>query len=130
MCSDGDTELGFGGFVVEEHEESRRTFEEEFGGDEEKYFEHRSNAFRWTCCGVDAEIGEYGCDHHGNPRAPGPCKCDYCRAGRPLSERVWRNKVGSQAAKGLERTLRRGRSGPSTPAGELNWVMRGIFHDD
>ena len=129
-CMDEDCgeELGFGGFVASEEEETRRRFEQKYGGDEARYFAYRPSGFRWTCCGVPADIGNYGCDHHGDPRATRPCSCDFCRAGRPLSDRIWRKKLASQAARGLERTLCRGRSGPSTPGGDMNFAMRAMFH--
>ena len=126
---DGD-ELGFAGFVASEDEEVRREFQDKYGGDEARYFEYRPEGFRWTCCGVAADIGTYGCDHHGDPRAPSACRCDFCRAGRPLDEGTWRRKLASQAARGLEGTLCRGRHGPSTPGGDLNWAFRGIFHPE
>ena len=122
-----DEELGFAGFVASEEEETRRNFQEKFGGDEAKYFAYKPDGFHWTCCGVDASTGEYGCDHHGDPRAPGPCRCDFCRAGRPLDDGAWRRKLASQAARGLEATLCRGRAGEATMGGEMNWAMRDFF---
>ena len=127
---DGGEELGFGGFVASEEEETRHDFEVRFGSDEARYFKHNPHGFRWTCCGVSADVGTYGCDHHGDPRAPGPCKCDFCRAGRPLSEREWRNKLASQAAHGLEGTLCRGRAGAASAAGEMNWAFRAMFRGE
>ena len=130
-CNDENgEELGFGGFVASEEEETKREFEVKFGSDEARYFKHNAHGFRWTCCGVSADVGTYGCDHHGDPRAPGPCKCDFCRAGRPLSDREWRNKLASQAARGLEASLCRGRAGPASAAGEMNWAFRAMFRGE
>lgn len=91
------------------------------------YFSRRPGGFRWTCCGVTADCGEFGCDHHGDPRAPTPCRCDFCRAGRPLDDDTWRRKLASQAARGLEATLRRGSQGAPQPGGEINWAFRQMF---
>ncbi len=127
-CTDGDgDELGFGGFVASEEEETRKSFNETYGGDEARYFAHRPEGFRWTCCGVPFDIGGYGCDHHGDPRAPGPCRCDFCLAGRPLDDEIWRQKLASQAARGLESTLRRGGQGQATAGGDMNWALREAF---
>jgi len=48
----------------------------EMDGDEKKLFEYWPQAFRWTCCGVSAEM-TWGCDHHGSGRKP--CTCDFCK---------------------------------------------------
>jgi len=55
-CTDEDgDEVGFGGFCASEHEDNKRTFEVEFGGDEARYFEHNSHGFRWTCCAAASQ---------------------------------------------------------------------------
>ncbi|KIM38928.1 hypothetical protein M413DRAFT_447585 [Hebeloma cylindrosporum] len=67
-------ELGWGGVCVEESEDHKRKFEEEFGGDEERFYKYWPQGFRWTCCGTDADM-KWGCDHHGTGSRP--CTCDY-----------------------------------------------------
>lgn len=101
-----DMELGWGGVVREEAAEHKEKFEKEYGSDKGKFCEYWPGAFRWTCCGMRAIEGWAGCDHHGHPDAPSPCTCDFCKAGRPLSDRIHNKRVRSQAAQGL--ALRRG----------------------
>jgi hypothetical protein len=55
--SDGEIELGFGGYVREESDDARREFEVEMGGDKLKFLEDNDNSFRWTCCGLTASQG-------------------------------------------------------------------------
>lgn len=69
-------EKGWGNVVIEESDDMRTKFEEEFKGDEAKLYEYWPQAFRWTCCGTDAGM-DWGCDHHGSGSRA--CTCDYCR---------------------------------------------------
>jgi hypothetical protein len=48
--SEGD-DIGWGNVFKDEADDLKKKFEEEFGGDEEKFYKYRSQAFRWTCCG-------------------------------------------------------------------------------
>jgi len=99
---------------------------------EEKLFKISDNAFRWTCCGFSPGEGLYGCDNHGRKNSDGsflsskPCGCDFCKAGRPLSEKFFKKK---QHTVGLD--LTRGPDPRSlSPFGELNFKMRDLFGMD
>lgn len=108
--------------VVEEVDEMKEKFEGEFGRSHAKLADYWPNAFRWTCCGMRLDEGNWGCDHHGDPRSPVPCKCDFCRAGKPVPERIHKKR----AENGLQ--LRRGpdlRSGSA--AGSMNFALRQMF---
>ena len=120
--------LGFAGCYACESAETRARFEGKCKGKESRFAKDWPSGFRWTCCGVDIAAGLHGCDHHGDPRAQHACGCDFCRAGQPLSDDIWRKKLRSQAAHGLEETLRRGPDARSlSQAGLLNWQMRNAF---
>ena len=89
-------------------------------------------AFRWTCCGLGADEGLYGCDHYGRKKSDGsffsskPCGCDFCLAGRALPERIFKK---STYTFGLD--LTRGPDPRSkTPFGEANFMMRKMFSMD
>src|SRR6204780_1484505 len=73
-CPEEDT--GWGNCFTDESEDLRHKFEIDFGGDLEKFHDYRPQAFRWCCCGLEADV-PYGCDHHGSGTRP--CTCDYCR---------------------------------------------------
>lgn len=73
--ADGER-TGFAAVVLSEVEDVKKMFKTKFKGDEEKFFKWRPAAFRWTCCGLDAQRN-YGCDHH-DVRYPQPCTCDFC----------------------------------------------------
>lgn len=124
--------MGFGGVFLCEARGMRDQFAA-CGSDPAKFVKTRVTAFRWTCCGVDAGLGAEGCDHHGDPRATAPCGCDFCLAGKTLPSHVWNKKLRSQAARGLERALRRGPDPKSVcAAGLRNWELRqrsGIMRD-
>ncbi|KAJ6500194.1 hypothetical protein C8R47DRAFT_1257850 [Mycena vitilis] len=115
MCTDGnkhegrlelmtwdcpEEELGWGACFADESEDLKRKFEEEFGSDEEKFFEDWPQGFRWTCCGTDAAM-EYGCDHHGTGSRP--CTCDFCRMGKPLPSSIYNEKTASRHGLNLRR---------------------------
>jgi hypothetical protein len=120
---DGDL-LGFGGVFAEEADELRARFTEECGGSESRFVKVWSNGFRWTCCGVEIGLGLHGCDHHGDPRAFTSCGCDFCLAGQPLSESIWRKKLRSQAARGLPGLCRGPDPRSVSDAGRENWRLR------
>jgi hypothetical protein len=71
-----DEEMGWGNVILEESADMKAKFEGEFQGDPKKLYRHWPQAFRWTCCGIDADI-KFGCDHHGTGSKP--CTCDFCR---------------------------------------------------
>jgi len=128
----GDLELitwdhkdcGWGGCSKYESDELKKKYEEEFHYDKEKLFIYFDSAFRWTCCGLDAGAGVHGCDHHGDLKSK-PCKCDFCKAGIPIPDKLFNKKT--QHKKGL--TLRQGPDPRSaTSAGQLNWRMRQAFY--
>ncbi|KAL1727388.1 hypothetical protein EV714DRAFT_217309 [Schizophyllum commune] len=83
---DSDEKLGWGACIVEESEDMKKKYYEEFGGDDKKMFEYWPQGYRWTCCGMAGDM-TYGCDHHGTGSKP--CTCDYCRAGKPLPDRIY-----------------------------------------
>lgn len=123
--SEGDP-LGFGAVYSEYAAEERRRFKVRCKRDHERYCRERPEAFRWTCCGVCVAAGVHGCDHHGDPRAAQPCGCDFCLAGKPLTEKVWSKKLKSQPAHGLQ-TLCRGPDPRSvSEAGLRNWELRQV----
>ena len=62
--------------IANESDDLRLQFENEYGGDEAKFYKYWPQGFRWTCCGTDAGMA-YGCDHHGTGSRP--CTCDFCR---------------------------------------------------
>lgn len=116
-------DFGWGGAYKCEVDDLKKKFEEEFDGDLELLLNHWDNAFRWTCCGLDAAEGVNGCDHHGDMNNE-PCKCDFCRGGRPIPDKLYNKKT--QHKKGL--TLRKGPDPRScSPAGLRNWRMRQVF---
>lgn len=129
---DGATEdempLGFAGTYIHESAEMRVKFEEKYKGKESRFAKECTSGYRWTCCGVDIATGLHGCDHHGDPRAQHNCGCDFCLAGRTLSDDLWRKKLRSQPAHGLGESLRRGPDARSlSEAGLRNWQMRETF---
>jgi hypothetical protein len=73
--SDGD-KMGWGNVLLEESADMKAKFEGEFKGDPRKLYRDWPQAFRWTCCGMDAGM-KFGCDHHGEGSKP--CSCDFCR---------------------------------------------------
>lgn len=121
--------LGFAGVLASESAEMRNRFVGKCKGEESSFVNEWENGFRWTCCGVDIGTGRHGCgDHHGDSRAEHACGCDFCRAGHPLSDELWRVKLRGQPANGLEESLRRGPDARSlSQAGLLNWQMRETF---
>ncbi|KAF8066747.1 hypothetical protein FPV67DRAFT_1626779 [Lyophyllum atratum] len=92
---------GWGAVFLEESDDMKRKFETEMGGDLEKLYRYHDSAFRWTCCGTSAGM-DYGCDHHGSGSFP--CSCDFCRMGKPLTERIYKE----QSAERMGLNLRRG----------------------
>ncbi|KJA21915.1 hypothetical protein HYPSUDRAFT_675475 [Hypholoma sublateritium FD-334 SS-4] len=92
---------GWGHVLIEESDDMRKKFEEEFGRDEAKLHKHWPQAFRWTCCGTDAGMN-WGCDHHGTGSKA--CTCDFCKMGKPLPDSIYNELCASRH--GL--TLRRG----------------------
>ncbi|KAL0960541.1 hypothetical protein HGRIS_005579 [Hohenbuehelia grisea] len=95
----GDPKEGTGWACVflEEVDDLKRTFNEEYDGDEAKFFEYWPQGFRWTCCGMTGDMS-YGCDHHG--RGKKPCTCDFCKMGKPLPDRIYFEQCASR--KGLD----------------------------
>lgn len=67
--------MGWGNVIKEESEDMKKKYEDEFGRDDAKLFAYWPQAFRWTCCGMPADM-PWGCDHHGT--GPRPCRCDFC----------------------------------------------------
>ncbi|KZV82942.1 hypothetical protein EXIGLDRAFT_664085 [Exidia glandulosa HHB12029] len=84
--ADGDR-TGFAAVVLSEVEDVKKMFKTKFKGDEEKFFKWLPTAFRWSCCGLDAQRN-YGCDHH-DVRYPQPCTCDFCIMAQPLPDEVY-----------------------------------------
>lgn len=99
--SDGEDGIGWGACYEDEAADLKKTFETKFAGNLRDFYVDRPQAFRWTCCGLDGSEGVYGCDHHGDAKAALPCKCDYCRGGKPVPSKMYAQRVGSQQAKGL-----------------------------
>ncbi|KAF8173096.1 hypothetical protein BJ912DRAFT_859582 [Pholiota molesta] len=64
----------------------RARFEGALRRDERRLHAEWPQAFRWTCCGTDAEM-DWGCDHHGTGSRA--CMCDFCRMGTALPENVY-----------------------------------------
>jgi len=120
---DGE-ELGWGAVLKEESAEHEEKFVRKFGGSRRKFINYWPNAFRWTCCGMQVGNGTIGCDHHGDPAAPFPCSCDFCRCGKPLPDKIWNEKLRSVGAYGLK-DLRRGPDPNSLSQGGIyNFKMR------
>ena len=122
-----DSELeykkGWGGALLEEVDWLKDRFVNELQSSRSKLLECQQGAYRWTCCGMTADEGIHGCDHHGDPRAAKSCKCDFCRAGQPVPQDMYDQRQQSQAAKGL--TLRRGPDARAhSAAGMFNFCMR------
>ncbi|KAH8586022.1 hypothetical protein B0O99DRAFT_695870 [Bisporella sp. PMI_857] len=91
--------MGWGAVVKSEAEEFKQKFESELGADEKKLYKEWPQAFRWTCCGTGADM-KYGCDHHGTGSRP--CTCDFCKMGKPLTEKIYNNRLKSVHGKGLD----------------------------
>lgn len=70
--------MGWGGAIIEEEQDMLAKFEA-CGRNYGEMYKQWDDAFRWTCCGVDAGSATGGCDHHGSR---GRCSCDYCRSGK------------------------------------------------
>ena len=120
---------GFGGALLEEGDEMRDLFVNKYHSNCPKFCKFRPKAFRWTCCGVSVAVGVSGCDHHGNPSAHTPCRCDFCLAGKPLNDGIWWRKLHSQAAQGLQSTLLRGPDPKSLcESGLRNWELRSEYY--
>ncbi|KAJ7072040.1 hypothetical protein C8F01DRAFT_1044390 [Mycena amicta] len=98
--SSSELDLGWGACLKEEADDLKKDFETKYGGDEEKFFEHWPQGFRWTCCGTEASM-DYGCDHHGSGKKP--CTCDYCRMGEPLPNDIYNEKTASRHGLKLRR---------------------------
>jgi len=92
--------LGWGASFEEESEGLRKMFEEEFGGNVQRFHAYRPQAFRWTCCGTSANQ-DYGCDHHGAGLQP--CTCDFCRMGKPIPDKIYNEKLPSRIGLDLPR---------------------------
>jgi len=90
-CPEGDT--GWGACFTEESDGLRHKFETEFRGDLKKFYKYWPQGFRWTCCGCCGS-STYGCDHHGTGSKP--CTCDFCRMGKPVSDKIHNEKVASR----------------------------------
>jgi len=99
VCAKDGT--GWGNCAMEESADLKRKFEDRYGGDQVKLYKYWPQAFRWTCCGTDADL-KYGCDHHGSGSVP--CTCDFCRMGKALPNGVYNEQSASRM--GLQ--LRRG----------------------
>jgi hypothetical protein len=67
---------GWGYKLRAEADALRARFEGGLRRDERALHAEWPGAFRWTCCGTDAEM-DWGCDHHGTGSRP--CTCDFCR---------------------------------------------------
>ena len=108
-----------GAAVEEEVDDMKQKFEVEFGGSLEKLADYWPGAFRWRCCGMsvgEGEEGHWGCDHHGDLACP-PCKCDFCRGGKPVPASIHNER----ATHGLQ--LRRGPD-PRSGGGGFFFGMR------
>jgi len=114
------TELGWGGCFREESADLKAKFEGAMKSNPKKLLKHFDEAYRWTCCGMSVGEGVYGCDHHGDLKNPVPCKCDYCRSGRPVPDRIYLKQTTHKV--GL--TLRRGPDPRSfSYAGKMNYDL-------
>ncbi|EIM84495.1 uncharacterized protein STEHIDRAFT_100561 [Stereum hirsutum FP-91666 SS1] len=91
---------GWGACLLEEADDLKRKFETQFNGDQNKFFKYWPQGFRWTCCGTDGGM-TWGCDHHGTGKKP--CTCDYCRAGTPLPDDIYRERSATRYGLRLER---------------------------
>ncbi|GLB41022.1 putative MYND finger [Lyophyllum shimeji] len=91
---------GWGAVCLEEADDLKHRFETEMGGDLQKLYEEWPDAFRWTCCGTSAGM-DHGCDHHGSGSFP--CSCDFCRMGKPLPERIYKEKSAERMGLNLRR---------------------------
>jgi hypothetical protein len=58
-----NTELGWGGVLIQEAEDHKKNFITKYNSDEEKFYEYWPQGFRWTCCGMNGDVDN--CDHHG-----------------------------------------------------------------
>ncbi|PNW79834.1 hypothetical protein CHLRE_08g368550v5 [Chlamydomonas reinhardtii] len=123
--TDDGEKMGWGAVVIEEAEDHKRSFYNEYGGDQERFFEWWPQGFRWTCCGCTGDM-PWGCDHHGTGSKP--CKCDFCVMGKSLPPHI--SPLTSQQRKGL--TLSRGPDPRShNPAqAAISEVMRSLFGMD
>jgi len=92
--------MGWGNVLLEESADMKAKFEGEFKGDPRKLYRHWPQAFRWTCCGIDAGM-KYGCDHHGEGSKP--CSCDFCRMGKPLPNSIYNEQTASRMGLNLPR---------------------------
>lgn len=126
FIDDDGVEYGWGAVEKNESSELKSKFEIEFNGNRHKLIKLHDSAFRWTCCGLSAGEGLYGCDHHGDLEVQ-MCGCDFCLSGRPLPDAIYNSR--SQHKVGL--SLRRGPDPRSkSPMGELNFAMRTVFGMD
>ncbi|KDR69935.1 hypothetical protein GALMADRAFT_255247 [Galerina marginata CBS 339.88] len=91
---------GWGQCFADEADDLRRKFEEEYDGDEGKFFKYWPQGFRWTCCGTDSGM-KWGCDHHGSGSKP--CTCDFCRMGKPLPDSVFNDDSATRHGLNLRR---------------------------
>ncbi|KAF7315697.1 hypothetical protein MIND_00085300 [Mycena indigotica] len=92
--------LGWGACFKEESDDLKKDFQTKYGGDCEKFHEFWPQGFRWTCCGMSADM-DYGCDHHGTGKKP--CTCDFCRMGKPLPDSIYKEKTASRHGLQLQR---------------------------
>ncbi|KAF9475465.1 hypothetical protein BDN70DRAFT_840879 [Pholiota conissans] len=97
--SESGIEMGWGNCDIEESADLKEKFENEYKGDQQKLFRYWPRAFRWTCCGMDAELR--CCDHHGSGSKP--CTCDFCRMGKPLPDSIYNEKNSSRLGLKLRR---------------------------
>jgi len=81
---------------------------------------------------MSAGEGWADCSHHGRKNSNGSfvsskcCGCDFCLAGRPLSEKIFKktqHKVGLDLTKGPDPRSK-------SPFGETNFQMRKLFGMD
>ncbi|KAL0568583.1 hypothetical protein V5O48_013401 [Marasmius crinis-equi] len=95
-----EMELGFGGATRDQADHLKEIFESDlFGGDLEKFYKYRPNAFRWTCCGAPGDV-KLGCDHHGKGNPRKPCSCDFCSMGKSLTDKAFNE--AKQSKHGLD----------------------------
>ncbi|KAF9475460.1 hypothetical protein BDN70DRAFT_814041 [Pholiota conissans] len=98
--SEDGTKMGWGNVLLEESADMKAKFEGEFKGDEKKLYKYWPQAFRWTCCGMDASM-KWGCDHHGAGKKP--CSCDFCRMGKPVVDSIYNEQTSSRLGLKLPR---------------------------
>ncbi|KAI0036881.1 hypothetical protein K488DRAFT_26962, partial [Vararia minispora EC-137] len=91
---------GWGHCCREESASLKRKFENQFDGNLERFYNYWPQAFRWKCCGMDASM-DSGCDHHGTGSKP--CTCDFCRGGKPLPDRIYKDPSASRMGLALPR---------------------------